>query len=80
MIVEIAKRYLAENLKQGSVLTNSVETKNYLTFCLRNRTQEVFACLFLDSQCRVIRYEELFHGTINETRVYPRKLLNVLLN
>ena len=75
VIMEIAKRYLAESLKYGSVLANSLETKNYLTFCLRNRTQEVFACLFLDGQCRVIRYEELFHGTINEARVYPREVV-----
>ncbi len=75
VIVEIAKRYLAEGLKYGSTLTNSVETRNYLTFCLRNRTQEVFACLFLDNQCRVIRYEELFYGTVNEAKVYPREVV-----
>lgn len=75
VIVEIAKRYLAESLKYGSVLTNSIDTRNYLIFCLRNRTQEIFACLFLDSQCRVIRYEELFHGTVNEAKVYPREVV-----
>lgn len=75
VIVEIAKRYLAESLKYGTTLSNSEETKNYLTFCLRGREQEIFACLFLDNQCRVIQYEELFHGTINEARVYPREVV-----
>lgn len=75
VIVEIAKRYLSESLKSGSALTNSEETRNYLTFCLRGRPQEVFACLFLDTQCRVIRYEELFHGTIHEAKIYPREVV-----
>jgi DNA repair protein RadC len=75
VIVEIAKRYLAETLKGGSVLTNSEETRNYLTFCLRGRAQEVFACLFLDTQCRVICYEEMFHGTVNEAQIYPREVV-----
>lgn len=75
VIVEIAKRYLAESLTYGVTLANSEETRNYLTFCLRNRGQEIFACLFLDTQCRVIRYEELFKGTINEAKVYPREVV-----
>lgn len=75
VIVEMAKRYLSESLKSGSVLNNSEETRNYLTFCLRGRSQEVFACLFLDTQCRVIRYEELFHGTIHEAKIYPREVV-----
>jgi DNA repair protein RadC len=75
VIVEIAKRYLAESLTYGTTLTNSEETRNYLTFCLRGRRQEIFACLFLDAQCRVIRYEELFQGTINEAKVYPREVV-----
>jgi DNA repair protein RadC len=75
VIVEIAKRYLAEGLKGGPVLQNSEETRSYLNFCLRGRTQEVFACLFLDSQCRVIRYEEVFYGTVNEAQVYPREIV-----
>ena len=75
VIVEIAKRYLAESLKGGSALTNSEETRSYLTFCLRGRMQEVFACLFLDTKCRVIRYEEMFHGTVNEAKIYPREVV-----
>lgn len=75
VVVEIAKRYLAETLKFGTALSNSEDTRNYLTFCLRGRDQEIFACLFLDTQCRVIRYEELFQGTINEARVYPREVV-----
>ncbi len=35
--------------------------------------------LFLDSQHRVIRFEELFRGTINAASVYPREVLKAAL-
>jgi DNA repair protein RadC len=75
VIVEIIKRYLAETIEYESVLTDTQSTRHYLTCCLRNREQEVFACLFLNSQCHLIRYEELFYGTINEAKVYPREVV-----
>jgi DNA repair protein RadC len=36
---------------------------------------EVFCCLFLDTRHRVIRYEELFRGTIDGATVYPREVV-----
>jgi DNA repair protein RadC len=33
---------------------------------------EVFAVLFLDNQNRLLAFEKLFSGTINEAVVYPR--------
>jgi DNA repair protein RadC len=35
---------------------------------------EVFACLFLDSQHHVIIHEVLFRGTIDAACVYPREV------
>ena len=34
----------------------------------------MFAALFLDSKHRVIAFEELFNGTIDQASVYPRKV------
>tara|TARA_R110002012_G_scaffold178236_2_gene343249 strand:+ start:8066 stop:8371 length:306 start_codon:yes stop_codon:yes gene_type:complete len=39
----------------------------------------VFSVLFLDSQHRVIRFEELFRGTIDAASVYPREVLKAAL-
>jgi DNA repair protein RadC len=39
------------------------------------RQQEVFLVLFLDTQHRVIASEELFHGTLSQTSVYPREVV-----
>ena len=70
--LEMSKRYLAESLEQGDVLTSSQATKAYLTAELRGESREVFAVLFLDNQHRVLKFERLFLGTINAAAVYPR--------
>lgn len=73
--LEIARRYLQENLQQSDVLANPQDTRCYLSMRLHGHTREVFACLFLDSANRVIRYDELFHGTINSATVHPREVV-----
>lgn len=73
--LEMGKRYLQESLRRDSVLKNPAATKAYLTSQLRDRSQEIFAVLFLDSQNQVIAYEELFFGTINGTSVHPREVV-----
>ena len=34
----------------------------------------MFAALFLDSKHRIIAFEELFNGTIDQASVYPREV------
>jgi DNA repair protein RadC len=38
---------------------------------------EEFACALLDTQHKLIRYERLFRGTIDEAPVYPRELVKL---
>ncbi len=73
--IELGRRYLEEDLPAGEPLTNSHLTKRFLANRLKDYPHEVFACLFLDTLNRIICYEELFHGTINESNVYPRELV-----
>ncbi len=78
--LEMSKRYLAEQLKQqGSALTSSLATKNYLISELRLETREVFAVLFLDNQHQVLAFEKLFYGTLNAATVYPRIVVEQVL-
>jgi len=71
--LEMSKRYLAEHLmQQGSAITSSQATKDYLASELRSETREVFAVLFLDNQHQVLKFERLFFGTLNAAAVYPR--------
>jgi len=77
--LEISRRYLEEQLMQSNVISNTKIAHLYLAAKLRNYQHEVFACLFLDNQNHLIHYEELFHGTINNTTVYPREIVKIAL-
>ncbi|MCH9697754.1 MAG: DNA repair protein RadC [Gammaproteobacteria bacterium] len=73
-VLEMANRYVLEDLKQQEALTSVSKTREFLQYKLRGYQHEVFACLFLDTRHRVIVFEELFHGTIDGASVYPREL------
>lgn len=72
---EICLRSDFISLKKNIQVTNSEETHAFIKRQLRDRKNETFAALFLDSQHGVISYEELFHGTINAASVYIRPLV-----
>ena len=71
-VLELSRRYLDEMLMRSDPLESPDVTEQYLKSALRDCSNEVFACLFLDTRHRVIAFEELFHGTIDGATVYPR--------
>lgn len=79
-VLEMARRHLAEQLQKGDALTSPDLTRRYLSSRLRDRDHEVFVCLFLDNQNRVIRYDEMFRGTIDGAAVYPREVVKRALS
>jgi len=74
-VLEMSRRHLQQDLQRQDAFTNPELVRSYLTSRLRHRQQEVFSCLFLDSQHRLIIYEELFHGSIDGASVYPREVV-----
>ena len=74
-VLEMSKRHFEETLKRGDALTSPQATRHYLSSQLRDYSYEVFACLFLDNQHRVIAFEKLFQGTLDGASVYPREVL-----
>jgi DNA repair protein RadC len=74
-VLEMARRHSFEVLQRGHALTNPDVTRAYLSAQLRGYEHEVFACLFLDNQHRMIELEELFKGTLDSATVYPREVL-----
>jgi DNA repair protein RadC len=72
---ELGQRCLEEPIPLGEKLNNSLRTKKFISSKLKSYTHEVFACLFLDNRHRLIAFEELFQGTLNETSVYPREVI-----
>lgn len=71
----MTQRVLESPVTNGEPLTSPAATRSYLKTKLVTRHHEVFACLFLDTRHRVIRYEELFTGTIDGAAVYPREVV-----
>ena len=70
--LEMARRHLHEKMVRGNTLTNPENTRMYLRSVLGHVNHEQFGCLFLDNRHRVIKWQVLFHGTINAAAVYPR--------
>lgn len=73
--LELGRRYLETRLVRDRALASPGDTRRYLKARLCGHAHEVFAGLFLDAQHRIICFEELFHGTIDGTSVYPREIL-----
>ncbi len=74
-VLELARRALAEQLRERAVLQSPQDVKHYLQLQLGARHHEVFAVLFLDTQHRLLALEELFRGTLSQTSVYPREVV-----
>jgi len=76
---ELARRYFEETLPIGEAIRSPADTETFLMARLRDRPHEVFCCLYLDNRHRVLRFEELFRGTIDGTSVYPREVVKQAL-
>jgi DNA repair protein RadC len=76
---ELVKRWMAEELKTGTTLTSPGAVRDYLRLILRDLPHEVFLCIWLDAQHRVIGTEESFRGTLTQTSVYPREIVKAAL-
>jgi len=72
---EMSRRALQEEMQRGDALNSPSAVRDFLQLLLASRPQEVFMVVFLDTQHRVIASEELFHGTLSQTSVYPREVV-----
>ena len=72
---EILRRSLDEKLKERSALTSPGAVRDYLRLTLGRKDEEIFVCLWLDAQHKVITVEEAFRGTLTQTSVYPREIV-----
>ena len=80
-IIEQAKAILLGRMRTpGCALNSPATVREYLTLHLAQLEHEVFSCLFLDAQHRVIATEDLFRGTLTQTSVYPREVVKRALH
>lgn len=78
--VELGKRHMTTRLQLGDLFTSPKDVKCFLTTKLRDYPTEVFSAIFLNNRHRVICFEELAHGTINQATVYPREIIKKALD
>lgn len=78
-VIEMARRALHEELATCDVLGDPTAVRNWLRLRLGGLQHEVFMVLLLDTQNRLLHAEELFRGTHNESRVYPREVVKLAL-
>lgn len=76
---ELARRYFEDSLPVGQAIRSPADTQAFLHAKIRHLGHEMFCCLYLDNRHRVLRFDELFRGTIDGTSVYPREVVKEAL-
>ena len=74
-VLQAAQRLLGQQLQGREVLSSPQVVRDFLRIKLGGVEHEVFAVLMLDAQNRLIKYVELFRGTVSQASVYPREVL-----
>ena len=65
--------------QQAEVADSTDSARKLVQYKLLPYEHEVFACLFLDNQHRLIQFAEMFRGTIDGASVYPREVVKKAL-
>ena len=76
---ELARRYFEESLPVGEAIRSPADTQAFLHAKIRHLGHEMFCCLYLDNRHRILRFDQLFRGTIDGTSVYPREVVKEAL-
>ena len=77
--LELARRAMREEMSVRSALTSPGAVRDYLRLSLAHLQHEVFVCIWLDAQHKVVGTEEAFRGTLTQTSVYTREIVKKAL-
>jgi|SRR6185436_4726098 DNA repair protein RadC len=77
--IELSRRAMREEMTSRNALTSPGAVRDYLRLSLAHRQHEVFVCIWLDAQHKVVGAEEAFRGTLTQTSVYPREIVKKAL-
>ena len=79
-VIEAALAILDEKVMRNGLISAPADASAFFSLRLGSLEHEVFAAIFLDAQNRVIEYIELFRGTLTQTSVYPREVVQRALH
>jgi DNA repair protein RadC len=79
-VIDRALSILGTRLRSGRQEFNKpAAVKTFCALQIGDLEHEVFAVLFLDSQHRLVAFEQIFRGTLTQTSVYPREVVKLAL-
>lgn len=74
-VIARALAILAGRVRKGPVFDSPTAVQQFAQLQLAGRDHEVFAIIFADAAYRLIKFEEMFRGTLGQTSVYPREVV-----
>lgn len=78
-IKEAATRYLQQKTSEGPSLKNPDAVIDYSRASLGAQSNEQFKVIFLNKRARVLGEEVIAEGTIDQSAVYPRRIMEEAL-
>jgi DNA repair protein RadC len=77
--LELARRHYSQAIRSSSGAAATGDIRKFVLAQLRDKPYEVFCCLYLDAHHRLIAFQELFRGTTDGARVYPKEVLREVI-
>lgn len=78
-LLDAARAAALSRLAAGPALRSPTDITRYLEAAIGHLHHERFCAVWFDNRHRVIRFDELFVGTIDGTSVYPREVVKTAL-
>lgn len=80
-LISNALRCLESRLKYEDdlPLNSSIAVRHYLQLQLALEKSEVFGVMFMNSSFQLISFDKMFYGSVHESVVYPRRILQKAL-
>ena len=79
LLKEIFARISLQPLKEGFIISSNVHVVEYYKNLLDLDKKEQFRAMFINNKNRLIAEEQLQHGTIDQTPIYPREVIQKAL-
>lgn len=79
-VLELSRRVLAQGMSERDVLESPQAVMDFLRLQIGHKPYEVFGVLFLDVHHHMLAFEEMFRGTLSQTSVYPREVVQRALH